>query len=359
MTELSVIIVHYHTPRLAAEAVSALRGELDRGDLRADCVIVDNGSDAAGADALRGLGLPVLGAGRNLGYAGGVNLGVAHTPSPFIVAMNADIIVQPGCLAALCRELRDGAAAAGPRFSWDREGRLLLPPAERRDLASEALARLSIRGPRWARLARARWRRHAQRHWLARDSVSSFALSGALLAIRRDAWNRVGPFDDKFQLYFEETDWLARLAQSGGQARYVPSARAIHRFNSSARHEPATAEWFAASARRFEDRHLRRAAGWLRWMERWPRAGEQDAQVLRTDAPAGRPPSVDLASTARWIEISPGLVGYPAAAARLDDARAQRWQLPDDVWDHLTPGRYMLRVIDEAGREREAIAFRR
>lgn len=74
---------------------------------------------------------------------------------------------------------------------------------------------------------------------------------------------------------------------------------------------------------------------------------------------ATRRPSVRaLDVAARWIEISPGLVGYPAAAERLD-APAQRWRLPDDVWDHLAPGRYMLRVIDAAGREREAIAFRR
>jgi GT2 family glycosyltransferase len=414
VTDVAVVIVHYDTPGLTAAAVSALRADFDRSGLRAECVIVDNGNRAADADVLRGLGAvaTVISAGRNLGYAGGVNFGIAHTsasasastsavasasaPAPLLVAMNPDVIVEPGCLAALCRELRAGAAAAGPRFSWDRAGRLLLPPTERRDLTSASLARLTARGPRWARLARAVWRRHARRHWLARRSVRSFALSGALLAIRRDAWDRIGPFDDRFQLYFEETDWLARLARDGGQARYVPSARAAHHYNSSARHEPAAAAWFAASARRFEEKHGGRASRWLASLTSVEPGKSGDSVKSGESGEPGEParslgsrgsrgtrgsveaveslesleqrkheaPAIDVTSAAGWIEVSSAAAGYPAAAERLDaradrDPAVRRWRLPDDVWDHLAPGRYTLRVVGHAGREQETVAFLR
>lgn len=375
LTDIAVIIVHYDTPGLTAAAASALRADLDRGGLRAECVIVDNGNRAADTDVLRGLGVPVVTSGRNLGYAGGVNFGAARTSAPLLVAMNPDVIVEPGCLPALCRELRAGAAAAGPRFSWDRAGRLLLPPTERRDVTSESLARLTARGPRWARLARAVWRRHARRHWLARGSMRSFALSGALLAIRRDAWDRIGPFDDRFQLYFEETDWLTRLARGGGQARYVPAARAVHRYNSSARHEPAAAGWFAASARRFEEKHGGRAARWLASLIPVPvesvESAEQHQAPKPVTAPVSAPapvqpraPAIDVTPAARWIEVSSAVAGYPAAAERLDaradrDPADRRWRLPDDVWDHLAPGRYTLRVVGHAGREQETVDFLR
>jgi len=39
-------------------------------------------------------------------------------------------------------------------------------------------------------------------------------LSGALLAFRRDTWNIVGPMDDRYHLYFEEDDWLCRIARA-------------------------------------------------------------------------------------------------------------------------------------------------
>jgi GT2 family glycosyltransferase len=381
LTDLAVVIVHYDTPGLTAAAVSALRADLDRSGLRAECVIVDNGNRAADTGVLRGLGVRVVTAGRNLGYAGGVNFGAARTSAPLLVAMNPDVLVEPGCLAELCRELRAGVAAAGPRFSWDRAGRLLLPPTERRDLTSESLARLTARGPRWARLARAVWRRHARRHWLARRSVSSFALSGALLAMRRDAWDRIGPFDDRFQLYFEETDWLTRLARDGGQARYVPSARAVHYYNSSARHEPAAAGWFAASARRFEEKHGGRAARRLASLisvdtveyetrdAPWQAARVERPMTVTGAEPASvavpaqsLPPAIDITSDARWIEVSSATAGYPAAAEQLDartdrGAVNPRWRLPDDVWDHLAPGRYTLRVVGHAGREQETVDF--
>jgi GT2 family glycosyltransferase len=394
VTDLAVVIVHYDTPGLTAAAVSALRADFERGGLRAECVIVDNGNRAADADVLRGLGAiaTVISVGRNLGYAGGVNFGIAHmsasasasasrstsASAPVLVAMNPDVIVEPGCLAELCRELRAGAAAAGPRFSWDRAGRLLLPPTERRDVTSASLARLTARGPRWARLARAVWRRHARRHWLARRSVRSFALSGALLAMRRDAWDRIGPFDDRFQLYFEETDWLTRLARDGGQARYVPSARAVHHYNSSARHEPAAAGWFAASARRFEEKHGGRAARWLASLTSVESIGSAEStgsgesigslgsvgSVESIEHRMHEAPVIEVTSAAGWVEVSSAAAGYPAAAERLD-ARADRdpavrhWRLPDDVWDHLARGRYTLRVVGHAGREQETVAFLR
>jgi GT2 family glycosyltransferase len=368
LTDVAIVIVHYDTPDLTSAAVSAVRADLERSGLCAECVVVDNGNRATDTAVLRGLGVTVVTAGRNLGYAGGVNFGVARTSAPLLVAMNPDVIVEPGCLAALRDELRAGAAAAGPRFSWDRGGRLLLPPTERRDLTSESLARLTARGPRWARLARARWRRHARRHWLARRGMRSFALSGALLAMRRDAWDRVGPFDDGFQLYFEETDWLTRLARGGGQARYVPSARAVHLYNSSARHEPAAAAWFAASARRHAEKHGGRAARWLTSLERWTRTGAADltANVTGMERPPAptHAPSIDLSPAARWIEVSSSPAGYPAAAERLDvdthrKSTVRRWRMPDDVWDHLAPGPYMLRVIGHLGREQDTIPFLR
>src|SRR6266545_6007680 len=220
---IAVILVHYHTPLLAAAAVEALLQDAGQSGLTIEGVVVDNGSDEAGRALLDSLPFERIDAGANLGFAGGVNLGAARTRSELMVLMNPDVQVLPGCLGALAAALRAGAAVAGPRFYWDGERRMLLPPAEERSHAAELSALWATRGEPWAVRARRRWREHARRHWEAERPLASYALSGSLLAITRAAWERVGPFDAGFRLYFEETDWLRRAERTGLPARYVPA----------------------------------------------------------------------------------------------------------------------------------------
>lgn len=362
--KLSIVLVHYLTPELAGPAVASIRRDLARAEssgLEAEILIVDNGSDPAGRAALAALPATLLEPGTNLGFAGGVALGARAATGDALVVANVDLEVLPGCLSALAAALAGGAAAAGPRFVWDSAGRLLLPPAERRDRMSELLAALATRGAGWSALARRRWRDHARRHWRAETAIPSHDLSGALLAVSRAAWERIGPFDAGFPLYFEETDWLMRLRRAGGTAVYEPRARVLHRYGRSAAREPRTAAWFEQSRRRFAvrwygerfERLIRRLAGGSQEAVQWP----------AREAGSGRP-EVDLAAVAAadrgplWIELSPLARGFPAATERLPRG-SHRWELPEEVWRGMHPGRWRWTVVDDHGREHAAASFER
>jgi GT2 family glycosyltransferase len=361
---LAVVLVHYHTPRLAAAAVAALARDLASGPagtagLEVEWLLVDNGSDPAGRELLAGLPVRLLEPGRNLGYAGGVNLGVASCRSELVLLMNPDVLVLPGCAGALLDCLRTGAAAAGPRFYWDSGRRLLLPPAEARDRRGELLGWLAAtRDAGWAARARRRSRRHCRRHWQAAAPLASHSLSGSLLAVTRGAWERVGGFDEGFQLYFEETDWLLRLRRAGLAARYVPAAEAVHLYGRSAALEPRAEEWFEESARRFRRRHY---GAWFAWcLERLgqaaPGPGSHHAPLTHLEAvPAALPAAgLDLGGYPRplWVEVSPNPTGFPAAAERLDaGAAGGRWTLPAEVAARLEAGTWWVRLSDDAGRD--------
>jgi len=360
---LAVVIVHYHAGPLLGRAVGALRDDLAASGLAADLVVVDNGSDADERAALAALPVRTVDAGGNRGYAGGLNLGIASAEADAYVLMNPDVEVRPGCLAALLAALRDGAAAAGPLFTWDRAGRLLLPPTEERTRASEIRARLATRGGFLERHARARWRGHARRHWLAPGPIRSRSLSGALLAVRRDTLLRVGPFDLGYRLYFEEDDWLRRLEAKGLAALYVPAARAVHLYAQSAAREPQAPGWFAASAERFQRRH------YGRWFP---------PLLARLGGPGAPPgvPALDepaLAIPARawgaafpgpargtepgpWLEVSPTPVGFPAAAEPLREP-VEEWRLPGGLAGQMAPGAYLFRVVSASGAELACARF--
>jgi GT2 family glycosyltransferase len=345
---IAVILVHYRTPELAATAVAALQDDARRSGFEVEGIVVDNGSDEAGRALLESLPFARIDPGANLGFAGGVNLGVARSRAETVVVMNPDVRVLPGCLGALVEALRAGAAVAGPRFYWDADRRMVLPPAEQRGRASELRALLAARGERWAAHARRRWRRHARRHWEARRPLASYALSGGLLAFTRAAWERVGPFDDGFRLYFEETDWLRRAERIGLPARYVPAAEAIHLHGRSAVQEARSGAWFEESARRYRRRH------YGRW---FARLLEGLDRRLPRRPPAGLAPvpegGVDLARFPfpLWIEVSPNPTGFPAAAERLAAPPAGGWRLPAEVAERLAGAGLALRAVDERGRE--------
>jgi hypothetical protein len=271
--------------------------------------------------------------------------------------LNADVEVAPGCIATLRRALDDGAAVAGPRLHWDEGRTIVLPPTEPRT-RRHALARAGAPGAGWLRRA---WRRHARRHWRAVEPLASWTLSGALLAVRRDAWELTGPFDEAFKLYFEETDWLHRCRRLGRTSHFVPRAAALHRYNQSAVQQPLAGAWFAESSRRFETRYY---GAWFVALER-RLARRPPALAAVALPPAPTPPVLDLApfrARARgplWIEISPSPSGIPAAGCLVPGAATQEWRLPDDVWRHLAAGTYLLQVVDDAGRELGRYAFRR
>ena len=358
---LAVVFVHYHAARWLTAAVASLRADLERAGLGADLVVVDNGSRPDEQDLLRALGASYVDAGGNRGYAGALNLGVAGTKADYLFLLNPDIEVLPGCCSALLGALEGGAGVAGPRLYWDRAQRLLLPPTERRTRRSEFLRACAPWHAGLARLARHRWRRHAQTHWLASHATTSWSLSGAFLGIRRDAWERIGPFDEGFKLYFEETDWLERARRQGLRGCLVPAARAVHFYNQSAAHEPAADACFAESSRRFERRYY--GAWFLRAKDKigaWGPAVRHPTPQLHDDLP-----EVDIGSlhqSARspaWVEVSPSPLGFPAAAEPLTYPEQPRWTFPADVWRHLAPGVYGGRMIDARGAEVRSFSFTR
>ncbi len=226
------------------------------------------------------------------------------------------------------------------------------PPPELR----AALARRFPGVPLIAGAARRAWRRHARRHWEAAEPFVSPALSGALIAFRRDAWTQIGPFDEAFRLYFEETDWLLRLAAGGLDSRFVPAARAVHLFAQSSMHEPRATAWFGEAERLFRRRHLGRGVTRL--------LAALGAAPPRTDSARASvaSPAISLAglSTPRppaWVEIALASGGFPAAGERLS-AVAGGWQMPDEIWRRLPPGELWIRGVDRRGRESAPLHLR-
>ena len=141
--------------------MEALRADVAGTGLEVDWLLVDNGSDAAGRARLASLPVERIDPGANLGYAGGVNLGVARPDAELVLVMNPDVIVLPGCVPALLERPAATAPPSPARASTGTAAGAAPAPAEmpqpaRRSWRGSLAGRARRGGPGPAPLAAAR-----------------------------------------------------------------------------------------------------------------------------------------------------------------------------------------------------------
>jgi len=197
--KIAIILVHYHTPDFLLNAVEAIKSDLKLSGIEGEIIVIDNGSRREDKELLSSLSVKLINPGENLGYARGVNLGVENTDADIFILMNPDVEVLPHCIESLVSMLESGAAAAGPRFYLDKDKQIIHPPLMDLTIKNELLWRTSALGENWAKWVRGKWRKEARIYWQTDVPIESYLLTGALLAIRRDAWEKVGSFDGVYQ----------------------------------------------------------------------------------------------------------------------------------------------------------------
>jgi GT2 family glycosyltransferase len=306
MTSVTLVAVTHRSVGFLPAAVETFRAEAKAAGAEAELVVVDHSEDPAELDRLAACAPDRLVARPNRGYAAGINAGVATAGGEILLLANPDLHFRPGSVAALLAALDAGWDLAGPQFEL---AGFLFPPADRQTPA-ETIARARAGRSRraWGRgLARAaaRWREV----WESPGPVAVPALSGALIAVRAETARALGPWDEGYFLYFEETDWLRRAAARGLRTALAPAARVEHRWGHAAVPD-RTAGVYAASRRRFQDRHH-------------PRLGPPADRLARALAARATPfpttpfPALPPAPGRRldWL-VSPSPLLLPAAGRR-------------------------------------------
>ena len=196
---MAVVIVTWRSDPRADACIARVRAN----GASIPIVLVD--SEARDPGAARA-DVELLARPENVGFAAGANLGIERAfagGARYVVLLNDDVLVEPGCVAAL-------VGAAG-------EARAVSPVIDAP--GSDAFAGGQID-----------WKRGFGSH---RAGALDF-LTGAALCVPRAVWERVGPFDEQLFLYYEDVDWCRRAIAAGVELAVVPDARATHAAGSSA-----------------------------------------------------------------------------------------------------------------------------
>jgi len=217
-------------------------------------LVVDNGSSVPCPDNARPLldRCTVLRTPKNLGYAGGNNVGIARAldlGAEYVLLINDDAYVEKDCLeklvAAMVADPRAGAV--GPLVLDAREPGVV-------QSAGGLWDRGKLRGHH-------RDRGVAHRGQYDRVLPSDF-VDGCCILLRASALRRVGALDEAFFLYYEEAELCHRLRTAGYSCLVVPWARVEHEGpRTGARGSPVTS-YFSHRNRFLFVR--RTSAGWRR-----------------------------------------------------------------------------------------------
>ncbi|MFC8733049.1 glycosyltransferase [Luteimicrobium sp. NPDC057192] len=233
--DVEVVVVAYHRPDLLARALAPVAG-------RFPVTVVDNSSSLDVAKVAADAGVRYLDPGRNGGFAAGVNhaLGDRLAPDADVLLLNPDAVVAPDDV----RRLSD-ALAADPRLAS-------VGPRQVDDDGAPARVAWPFPTPGGAWLEAA---------GLGRLRTREDFVIGSVLLLRGEALADVGPFDETFFLYAEETDWARRAASRGWRHAVVRDAVATHAGGATSSDETRRERTFHASQERYYRKHFGRL-GW-------------------------------------------------------------------------------------------------
>lgn len=234
-SRLPVITVTYSPGKHLRALLDSLPGATNR---PVEVVLADNGStdgapEQAAAEYEHVTFFPT---GGNLGYGAGMNAGVralddvddsladGTLADDFVLLTNPDVQFHDGAIDELlaCAARHPDAAAIGPRIieadgSTYPSARAL--PSLVDGIGHAILADLWPANPFSAR--------YRQGQDMETERAAGW-LSGSCLLVRREAFARVGGFDERYFMYFEDTDLGDRFARAGYSNIYCPSARISH-----------------------------------------------------------------------------------------------------------------------------------
>jgi len=221
--DVSIVVVSYNTRSLLRECLRSIVETVE--GITYEIVVVDNGSsDASPQMVAEAFPEAVLIENRdNLGFAAANNQAIRLARGRHILLLNSDAVLLPGAVSCMVRFLDAhpavgmvGAQLLNPDGSFQASF-ADLPTLVGEVLLLTKLARLVL-PPTYPSYPAERSREPRPAGWVF----------GACLMARRAAIDDIGPLDETYFMYTEETDWCCRAHKAGWAVYYLPDAKVIH-----------------------------------------------------------------------------------------------------------------------------------
>jgi len=213
---VSVIIVNFNGGEFISPCLDSIPGGTET-------IVVDNGSKDGSPEAIQEKypSVQVLRNKANFGFARAVNQGIAVASGRYFCLLNNDARLSPATLSTLVAYLdaHPDVGMAAPQLLHE-DGRKQHSFDNFPSLATAFLNKSLLR-----LFAPGKYPSKRQDDAEPRDVES---VIGACMMVRRDLVERIGPLDERYFLFLEETDWCLRCRRAGSRVVFVPSSTVVH-----------------------------------------------------------------------------------------------------------------------------------
>jgi GT2 family glycosyltransferase len=252
MSAVAIGIISWNTRGLLRHCLATAVAESP-----VELVVVDNGSEDGSAEMVRQEypTVPLRVNPDNPGFGAAANQIFALTTAPSLLLLNGDTYLKSGALRAIGEYLdtHPRVGVLGPRLVYP-DGRLQsscssfphpLIPLVKSKVVTRLIGRIPL------------LRDHVLDTWSHDRPRSVPWVSGAALAIRREAFEAAGGFDEAFHLYFEEPDLSRRMLRRGWETHFAPVTEVVHVEGASTQQRRHQVLWaWAVSYNLYNQRHF-------------------------------------------------------------------------------------------------------
>jgi GT2 family glycosyltransferase len=238
LKKVSIITVNFNQPELTLGLLKSLHNHADYNPY--EIIVVDNGSTQDHITDWSSIygSAKYIRSEKNLGFAGGNNLGIREATGEYLFLINNDTEVTNGLIKKLVKILDDNpeAGVVSPKIRY----------FDQPDIIQYAgFTDMNFNTGRNRCIGQFE-KDNGQYDQLT--GPTGYA-HGAAMMIRREAINKAGLMPENFFLYYEEMDWCEKIKRSGYQIWIEPKALIFHKESASVGQNSPLKEYYMTRSR--------------------------------------------------------------------------------------------------------------
>ncbi len=214
MKKVGIVILNYKVKELTLKCIKSV---LDSSYKNISIFVVDNNSKDNVEEVLKKYPLTFLQNEQNLGYSGGNNIGIKaalKTDVDYIFILNPDTTIEENTIEILVKKAQElKSDILNPKIYFADSKRIWFA-GKKFDKSNVLGTHIGVN--------------EEDKGQFDKDEELEDA-TGAALFISRAVFEKIGLFDERYFLYYEETDFVFRAKKAGFKIMYIHQAIVYHK----------------------------------------------------------------------------------------------------------------------------------